>query len=110
MLTRVYPATCWRKTLPCSEDQLRQADGTIIQESTIAATRDALDDWIRSIFRVAVSRVPIFFRNRSSFAVLFIIRSVSRAGIGWLGSTPPASYPGLGPDNSRANYTGQLTC
>ena len=32
----------------------------------------------------------------------FIIRSVSRAGIGWLSSTPPASYPPA--------WTGQLTC
>lgn len=32
----------------------------------------------------------------------FIIRSISRAGIGWLGSTLPAS--------PRPAWTGQLTC
>src|SRR5579859_8097793 len=48
----------------------------------------------------------------------FIIRSVSRAGIGWFGSTPPASYlPALDrtthvlitPDNSHANERGFLS-
>jgi transposase len=28
---------------------VRQADGTIIQESTIAATRHALDEWMRQL-------------------------------------------------------------
>jgi transposase len=28
---------------------VRQADGTIFQESTMAATRDALDDWMRQL-------------------------------------------------------------
>ena len=35
-----------KKSISCC---VRQADGTIIQESTIAATRHALDEWMRQL-------------------------------------------------------------
>ena len=35
-----------KKSISCC---VRQADGTIIQESTITATRDALDEWMRQL-------------------------------------------------------------
>src|SRR5258708_36681532 len=35
-----------KKSISCC---MRQADGTIIQESTITATRDALDEWMRQL-------------------------------------------------------------
>jgi transposase len=35
-----------KKSISCC---VRQADGTIIQENTITATRDALDEWMRQL-------------------------------------------------------------
>jgi predicted NBD/HSP70 family sugar kinase len=35
-----------KKSISCC---VRQADGTIIQESTITATRHALDEWMRQL-------------------------------------------------------------
>ena len=47
-----------KKSNSCS---VRQADGTIIQESTIAATRHALDEWMRQLPSSGVRiRAPVF--------------------------------------------------
>ena len=43
-----------KKSISCC---VRQADGTIIQESTIAATRHALDEWMRRLALLVLAAV-----------------------------------------------------
>ena len=42
-----------KKSISCC---VRQADGTIIQEGTITASRQALDEWVRRLPQPVVGR------------------------------------------------------
>ena len=54
-----------KKSISCC---VRQADGTIIQESTITATRQALDEWMGRLPQpwIAGMEATLFRRSRES--------------------------------------------
>ena len=60
-----------KKRISCC---MRQADGMIIQESTIAATRDTLDDWMRQLPPGGESAV---LANNSSLNIIYMCDACS---------------------------------